>query len=61
MPGARSIVVRIEELRAILAAYQQQEPEDEDGWADLEAELQNEVWRLEQDLAEEPARPGWAA
>jgi hypothetical protein len=61
MPGARSIVVRIEELRAILAAYQQAPSDEEQDWADLETEIEDEVWRLEQDLAEEPVRPRWAA
>ena len=61
MPRGRSIVIRLEELRAILAAYQQPQPDEESAWADLEAEIEDEVWRREQEMAEQPARPRWAA
>jgi len=43
---------RIEELRAMLAAYRQMTIEEIDGtdWGDVQFEIEEELWRLEQDL-----------
>ncbi len=43
---------RVEELRAILAAYRQMTIEDVDGsdWGDVQFEVEEELWRLEQEL-----------
>jgi hypothetical protein len=43
---------RVEELRAMLAAYRQmtiEELEDSD-WGDVQVEIEQELWRLEQEL-----------
>ncbi len=43
---------RIEELRAMLAAYRQmtiEEVEDTE-WGDVQLEVEEELWRLEQEL-----------
>jgi hypothetical protein len=55
-------VVRIAELRAILAAYRHLTVEEaENGnWGDIQMELEAEVWRLEQDLHADSA-PGAVA
>jgi len=51
-------VVRLQELKAMLASYRQMTIEDVEanGWGDLEIELEGEVWRLEQELHDE-AKP----
>lgn len=51
-------VVRLEELKAMLASYRLMTVEDVEatGWGDLEIELEGEVWRLEQELHEEDGR-----
>ncbi len=43
---------RVEELRAMLAAYRQMAIEDVDGtdWGDVQFEVEEELWRLEQEL-----------
>jgi hypothetical protein len=43
---------RVEELRAMLAAYRQMTVEEvEDGqWGDVQFEVEEELWRLEQEL-----------
>jgi hypothetical protein len=45
-------VLRLEELKAMLASYRQMTVEDVESsdWGDLEIELEGEVWRLEQEL-----------
>jgi hypothetical protein len=50
--------VRIEELRAMLAAYRLMTIEEVEasGWGDLEIELEGEVWLLEQELYDETHR-----
>ncbi len=43
---------RVEELRAMLAAYRQltiEELEDSD-WGDVQVQVEEELWRLEQEL-----------
>ncbi len=43
---------RVEELRAMLAAYRQMTIEEIDGsdWGDVQFEVEEELWRLEQEL-----------
>ncbi len=43
---------RIEELAAMLAAYRQMTVEEieEGGWGDVRTEIEDELWRLEQEL-----------
>lgn len=62
MRKAKAISARAEELRAMLAAYRRMTVEEveESGWGDLEVELESELWRLEQDLAE-TGRGRWQA
>lgn len=45
-------MTRVEELRAMLAAYRQMTIEEieDGGWGDLEIEIESELWRLEQEL-----------
>lgn len=50
---------RVEELRAMLAAYRQmtiEELEDSD-WGDVQVEIEEELWRLEQELFDARRRP----
>ena len=48
-------LVRLQELKAMLASYRMMTVEDVEasGWGDLEIELEGEVWRLEQELNDE--------
>ncbi len=43
---------RVEELRAMLAAYRQMTIEDveDSDWGDMQIQLEQELWRLEQEL-----------
>ncbi len=43
---------RVEELRAMLAAYRQMTIEDVEGtdWGEVQFEVEEELWRLEQEL-----------
>jgi hypothetical protein len=45
---------RIEELRAMLAAYRQMTIEEIDGtdWGDVQFEIEEELWRLDQELCD---------
>jgi len=54
---------RISELRAMLAAYECQtvEEAEQGDWADIQAELETELWRLEEDGAIEGGRRSRAA
>jgi hypothetical protein len=49
-------VVRLEELKAMLAAYRLMTIDEVEagGWGDLEIELEGEVWRIEQEIYEQP-------
>jgi hypothetical protein len=48
-------LVRLQELKAMLASYRLMTVEDVEasGWGDLEIELEGEVWRLEQEMNDE--------
>jgi hypothetical protein len=48
-------MLRLAELRAMLAAYRLMTVEEVEatGWGDLEIELEGEVWRIEQELHDE--------
>ncbi len=52
MNKMKSEGLRIEELRAMLAAYRQMtiEEVEEAGWGDVQFEIEEELWRLEQEL-----------
>ncbi len=52
MNKMKSEGLRIEELRAMLAAYRQMtiEEVEETGWGDVQFEIEEELWRLEQEL-----------
>ncbi len=54
---------RIEELRGILAEYRRMTVEEvEDaGWGDVEIEIESELWRLEQELADTRDARLWRA
>ncbi len=56
-------VARLEELKAMLAAYRRMTVEEVEasGWGDMELELEGEVWLLEQELLEETRRHPAAA
>jgi len=43
---------RVEDLRAMLAAYRQMTIDEleDGGWGDLQIEIEGELWRLEQEL-----------
>jgi hypothetical protein len=43
---------RVDDLRAMLAAYRQMTIEEleDGGWGDLQIEIEGDLWRLEQDL-----------
>ena len=45
---------RVEELRAMLAAYRQMTIEEIEGsdWGDVQFEVEEELWRLEQELCD---------
>jgi hypothetical protein len=45
---------RVDDLRAMLAAYRQMTIEEmEDGaWGDLQIEIEGDLWRLEQELSD---------
>ncbi len=49
---------RIEDLRAMLAAYREMtiEEVEEGGWGDVQIEIEEELWRLEQELFERRRR-----
>ncbi len=51
-------ILRLEELKAMLASYRLMTVEEVEatGWGDLEIEIESEVWRLEQELHEEARR-----
>lgn len=51
-----SNVVRLEELKAMLAAYRLMTIDEVEagGWGDLEVELEGEVWRMEQEIYDQP-------
>jgi hypothetical protein len=52
-------VVRIEELKGMMASYRLMTVEEVEstGWGDLQIELEGEIWRLEQELHDEHRRP----
>ena len=52
----RTPPARAEELRAMLAAYRVMTVEEveEGGYGDLQVEIEAELWRLEQELADDP-------
>ncbi len=52
MNRTKSDGLRVEELRAMLAAYRQMSIEEveETGWGDVQVEIEEELWRLEQEL-----------
>ncbi len=52
MNKRKSEGLRIEELRAMLAAYRQMtiEEVEETSWGDVQFEIEEELWRLEQEL-----------
>lgn len=54
---------RVEELKAMLAAYRNMTvAEAEDGlWGDQQIEIEGELWRLEQESLDGYRRPGRAA
>jgi hypothetical protein len=56
-------VARLEELKAMLAAYRRMTVEEVEssGWGDMEIELEGEVWLLEQELLDEAKRHPAAA
>jgi hypothetical protein len=56
-------VARLEELKAMLAAYRRMTVEEVEasGWGDMEIELEGEVWLLEQELHDETKRHPAAA
>jgi hypothetical protein len=58
-----SKVLRLQELRAMLASYRLMTVDEVEstGWGDLEIELEGEVWRLEQELHDEARRHPAAA
>ncbi len=49
---------RVEDLRAMLAAYRQMtiDEVEEGGWGDVQMEIEGELWRLEQELYERRRR-----
>lgn len=58
-----SKVVRLEELKAMLASYRLMTVEEVEnsGWGDLQIEIEGEVWRLEQELLDDLPRSSRAA
>jgi hypothetical protein len=54
---------RVEELRAMLAAYRRLtiEEADEGDWGDIQIELESELWRLERELFDTRLRHRTAA
>ncbi len=61
MRKTKMMSARAEELREMLAAYRRMtiEEVEEGSWGDLQVEIESELWRLEQDLAETSGR--WKA
>ena len=55
--------VRADELRAMLAAYRQMSIDEveEGGWGDVQLEIEQELWRLEQELFDARRRTWRAA
>ncbi len=62
MRKANLVSARVEQLRAILAEYRRMtiEEVEDGGWGDREIEIESELWRLEQELADRE-RPWRAA
>jgi hypothetical protein len=54
---------RVNELRAMLAVYRQMSIEEieDGGWGDVQFEIEQELWRLEQELYDVRRRVGRAA
>jgi hypothetical protein len=52
MARSQPIMRRVEELRAMLAAYRQMTVEEAErgDWGDVQIEVEEELWRLEQEL-----------
>ena len=57
------MAARVEELRAMLAAYRQMtiEEVEDGGWGDVQIEIEEELWRLEQELFDTRRRSRKAA
>jgi hypothetical protein len=57
------MAARVDELRAMLAAYRQMTVEEveDGGWGDVQIEIEEELWRLEQELFEARRRSRKAA
>jgi hypothetical protein len=52
MPRTRAKANRVEDLRAMLAAYRRLtiEEAEESDWGDVQIEIEGELWRLEQEI-----------
>ena len=52
MKKAISEATRVQELRAMLAVYREMSIEEieDGGWGDVQFEIEQELWRLEQEL-----------
>jgi hypothetical protein len=63
MRKSRTAVARAEELRAMLAAYRHLTVEEAErgNWGDIQVELEEELWKLEQALPDRDARRPSAA
>jgi len=63
MNKTEPMAARVEELRAMLAAYRQMTIEELEngGWGDLQIQIEEELWRLEQELFDARRRSRKAA
>ncbi len=54
MKKATSEATRVQELRAMLAVYREMSIEEieDGGWGDVQFEIEQELWRLEQELVD---------
>ncbi len=62
MKRALPEAARVQELRAMLAVYRQMtiDEVEEGGWGDVQFEIEQELWRLEQELYD-ARRRAWRA
>ncbi len=58
MNMTKSEKLRVQELRAMLTAYRQMtiEEVEETNWGDVQLEIEEELWRLEQELYDRSRR-----
>jgi hypothetical protein len=62
MKKASTDTARVQELRAMLAVYRQMtiDEVEDGGWGDVQFEIEQELWRLEQELYD-ARRRAWRA